>query len=65
MDTVTLDYRYKGKGTKSGGNKSKSVVLKLPYISETVSDEIRKHFIFIIRNQKLMISLKLSYFKGF
>ena len=36
-----IDYRYKGRGVNKAGL-SKSVVLKLPYISETVSDEIRK-----------------------
>ena len=33
-----IDYRYKG-GETNKGELSKSVVIKLPYISETVSDE--------------------------
>ena len=47
-----IDYRYKGRGTNKG-ELSKSVVLKLPYISETVSDEIRK----FIRNRDLSVNV--------
>ena len=47
-----IDYRYKGRGVNKAGL-SKSVVLKLPYISETVSDEIRK----FIRNRNLPVNV--------
>ena len=47
-----IDYRYKGRGVNKAGL-YKSVVLKLPYISETVSDEIRK----FIRNRNLPVNV--------
>ena len=47
-----IDYRYKGRRTNKG-ELSKSVVIKLPYISETVSDEIRK----FIRNRDLPVTV--------
>ena len=45
----------KGRRTNKG-ELSKSVVLKLPYISETVSDEIRK----FIRNRDLPVNVILK-----
>ena len=47
-----IDYRYKGR-RRNKGELSKSVVLKLPYISETVSDEIIK----FIRNTDLPVNV--------
>ena len=50
-----IDYRYKGRGVNKA-ELSKSVVLKLPYISETVSDEIRK----FIRNRNLPVNVNFN-----
>ena len=47
-----IGYRYRGRRTNNG-ELSKSVVLKLPYISERVSDEIRK----FIRNRDLPVDV--------
>ena len=50
-----IDYRDKGRGVNKAGL-SKSVVLKLPYISESVSNEIRK----FIRNRNLPVNVIFS-----